>query len=279
MKKYIESAMKKNILTKKDSTYDEESNNIIMENEDQNEEIQKFLNSYVVPSIEEEKILETVDMLRKYMPKSKKQSSLIMMIKNEITYINKLYILISIGLVLMGLFLPSKDYETYYLYLLIISPILFLIGLFEIVKGREEKMWELEKSFKYNCKQIILSRLVIISSFSIILNLILCGIFSVNASFIVAVKLMLNWIAPFSIAASISLLIVSKVESNVSVMFCICSWIAAAFMAQNLLLKFMESVNLISLISAIAISISIFIYSIYTFYKKTIDFEGMITWN
>ena len=248
-------------------------------NEEFDKDIEGFLQSYIVPKASEEEVQDTVEKLRQYMPKEKKKSIIFMMIKNQVTYINKFYFLASLSLILIALFLPSNDELSYYKYLICSSPISILLGLFELIKSREEKMWELEKSFKYNYNQIVLSRLIIISSFSIIVNLTLCGIFTNNASTEILLKLMTTWIAPFSLVASISFLIVSRLPGNNSIIICICAWIIALAFAQKFLLRFVESAGVLSLIVAIAISSLVFLCCAHVFYKRTINLEEETIWN
>ncbi|MBZ9633298.1 hypothetical protein [Clostridium sp. FP1] len=264
--------MKKNI--KSVNTYEP-----LNHNEEFDKDVEEFLESYIVPKASEEEIQVTVEKLRQYMPKEKKKPAIIMMMKNQVTYINKFYFLASLSLILIALCLPSNDALSYYKYLICSSPISILLGLFELIKSKEEKMWELEKSFKYNYNQIILSRLIIISSFSIIINLTLCGIFANNVSTNILLKLMTTWIAPFSIVASISFLIVSKLSSNSSIMLCICGWIIIVAFAQKFLLGFIESVGDLSLISAIVISSLVFVGCVHAFYKRTINLEEETVWN
>lgn len=248
-------------------------------NEKFDKDIEEFLESYIVPKVQEEDIQETIKELRQYMPNEKKNPVIIMMIKNQIEYMGKIYFLASLSLVLIALFLPSNDELAYYKYLICSSPISILIGLFELIKSSEGKIWELEKSFKYNYKEIILARLIIISSFAIIINLTLCGIFINNVSTKILLKLMTTWIAPFSIVSSISFLIVSRRSNNNSIMICICGWLVVVFFAQKYLLRFVESVGILSLIGAIVISILVFICCAHAFYKRTINLEEEIIWS
>lgn len=102
------------------------------------DEIESFLASYSVPSIEDKKIEDTVDVLREYMPKKVNKRNLLNLMLNEITYINKTYWIIAGILVVISAFLPLIFEISPYYYLSLIGPIPMILGISELIKGRED---------------------------------------------------------------------------------------------------------------------------------------------
>lgn len=243
------------------------------------DEIESFLASYSVPSIEDKKIEDTVDVLREYMPKKINKRNLLNLMLNEITYINKTYWIIAGILVVISAFLPLIFEISPYYYLSLIGPIPMILGISELIKGREEKMWEMEKSCKYNYKQIILARIIIICSFSIIIDLLLCTLIAFNYRGMAYMYLMLSWIAPFALIASLAFLMVSRQAGSGSIIGGLSIWICFVAIGNEYFSIVIEQLSTASVIGAIAISMAIFFYTVRVFYKKFIDYEEVITWN
>lgn len=154
----------------------------MLDDEFMDKEIEDFLASYVVKDCDKERIDETIDVLKSYIPKQKEKHVLLKMIKNELTYANKIYLLASLIFIILGIFLTARIKVSSYYIMLFASPIPVIIGLYELAKSRMNHMWELEKSMKYSCSIISLAKIIIVIGTSSILNiflsLVLCNISS-----------------------------------------------------------------------------------------------------
>lgn len=249
-------------------------------------DIENFLDSYIVKKVDEYKIDSTIDVLRQHMPKEVIETenksvnklnnikSSISLIKLQMGTMNKFYWLWSLLLILCGL--VSIRYSTMNLitYTSIVAPMPILLGLIEFIKGRDENVWELELSYKYSLREIMLAKLIIVSLVSIgtiiIMSLITTNIYSqINLITIISI-----WLIPMCIVASISLLIVSISRSMNSVILCIGIWIlgVAIFMIEGIYENFINISNM-GMMAILAMSIISVIVSIKVFYKRCINYK------
>ena len=243
-------------------------------------DIEDYLNSYVVNQIDEEKIDSTIDILKAYMPKEEVETAKkdirifhvikenIGLIKLQLSLISKLYLVLSLLLILVGTIATVKLNLSVYLSASIIAPIPILLGIFEIIKGREENVWELELSYKYSLREIILSRLIIINVISILISIII----SINLNNIYSQINLFNmisiWLIPIFAISSVSLVITSVYRSMNSIALCMAVWILGA-MGISLYEKMADIAN-INLSIALGISVIGVVISSKLFYKKSI---------
>ena len=243
-------------------------------------DIEDYLNSYVVNQIDEEKIDSTIDILKAYMPKEEVETAKkdirifhvikenIGLIKLQLSLISKLYLVLSLLLILVGTIATVKLNLSVYLSASIIAPIPILLGIFEIIKGREENVWELELSYKYSLREIILSRLIIINVISILISIII----SINLNNIYSQINLFNmisiWLIPIFAISSVSLVITSVYRSMNSIALCMAVWILGA-MGISLYEKITDIAN-INLSIALGISVIGVVISSKLFYKKSI---------
>ena len=241
-------------------------------------DIEDYLNSYVVNQIDEEKIDSTIDILKAYMPKEEIETAKkdirifhvikenIGLIKLQLSLISKLYLVLSLLLILVGTIATVKLNLSVYLSASIIAPIPILLGIFEIIKGREENVWELELSYKYSLREIILSRLIIINVISILISIII----SINLNNIYSQINLFNmisiWLIPIFAISSVSLVITSVYRSMNSIALCMAVWILGA-MGISLYEKITDIAN-INLSIALGISVIGVVISSKLFYKE-----------
>lgn len=243
-------------------------------------EISNFLNCYTVEEVPEEMIDMTVDNLRKYMTPKRTKIKIMEIIRNEITYINKIHFVVSIILLAIGLNLSMINEVSHYSILIFTSPIPMLLGMFELLKSKTDNMWEIEKSCKYSYSKIILARLIIITSFSMIFNIMLLGIYGYGETGDVLCKMLFSIIVPVCIVASINLYILSKLNSSKSIIATLLLGIGLMGTAEIGIVPYIEQARGFVLIVASIIAIIIFSLSICQFYKDSIKFEGEeISWN
>lgn len=251
----------------------------LLNDDDLDLEIREFLASYTVNTIDEDKIDETIDVLRTYMPKEKDKYQIFNLIKNEITYVNKTYLLISMLIMILGIISTLQQNYSIYETLLYISPIPMLLGIYEVQRGMREKVWELEKSFKYSYSKIMVTRIIIIMSFTTILNMVLSLFICGGQESGNLIRVMTAWIAPISMVFLTNIIILNKFSSNYSSIITSTFWIIILVFGGNKIMSFIEGAKIISLIITIAISILIFLYAILKFYNYSQKYEGELSWN
>ena len=240
-------------------------------------EIDNFLDSYIAPQVDEQKIEATIDVLRKYMPLIERKQkvnletnikSSIELVKLNLFFFSKLYWILSLVLILLGTLITVKFELNIYETVILIAPIPILLGIFELVKGRDESVWELELSYKYSLREIILSKIIIIGVFSIVISLIMSILLLSTYSSINILRMIVLWLTPIFLTSSVSLIIVSIYRSINSVALCLSIWILSIVLVNNIQFKISNIMELIVL----AISFITMICSLRLFYKQSINF-------
>lgn len=251
--------------------------------EDDLNDIEYFLNSYTVNKVEEEKIDSTIDILKAYMPEVEVEE---IQIKNEITFVeiiknnlelvkfqfglmNKMYFIVSLLLVLVGTISTIKLNLSIYFSASIIAPIPILLGIFEIIKGRDENVWELELSYKNSLREIVLSRLIIINAMSISISMLISIILNNSYSEINLIKMISIWLVPIFTMVSISLIITSIYRNINSIGLCIAVWILG-IMCISLYERIGDITN-INIFAVLVLSVVGAIIATKVFYKKSIN--------
>ncbi len=243
-------------------------------------DIEDYLDSYVVNQVDEEKIDSTIDILKAYMPKEEVETAKkdvrifdvikenLGLIKLQLSLISRLYLILSLLLILVGTIATVKLNLSVYLSASIIAPIPILLGIFEVIKGREENVWELELSYKYSLREIILSRLIIINVISILISIII----SINLNNIYSQINLFNmisiWLIPIFAISSVSLVITSVYRSMNSIALCMSVWILGAMGIS--LYERMANIANINLSIVLGISAIGVVISSKLFYKKSI---------
>lgn len=244
-------------------------------------DLEDFLDSYAVNKIDEQKIDSTIDILKSYMPKQevqaiKEQSIFLERMKNNIdlvkfqfSLISKVYIISSLLLILVGTITTIKLNLSIYVSASIIAPIPILLGIFEIIKGRDENVWELELSYKYSLREIVLSRLIIINVVSILISIIISIGLNNTYSEINLFKMISIWLIPIFLVGSISLAITSIYRSINSITLCIAIWILGV-LSISIYEKIVEITNINTFI-VLGMSVISVVIASKLFYKKSIN--------
>ncbi len=244
-------------------------------------DLEDFLDSYAVNKVDEQKIDSTIDILKSYMPKQevqaiKEQSIFLERMKNNIdlvkfqfSLISKVYIISSLLLILVGTITTIKLNLSIYVSASIIAPIPILLGIFEIIKGRDENVWELELSYKYSLREIVLSRLIIINVVSILISIIISIGLNNTYSEINLFKMISIWLIPIFLVGSISLAITSIYRSINSITLCIAIWILGV-LSISIYEKIVEITNINTFI-VLGMSVISVVIASKLFYKKSIN--------
>lgn len=268
----------------------ENINSLEFENllEEDLDDIENFLDSYVVGSVDECKIDATIEVLRSYMPVAIESEtnknisifttnniqSILKLIKLQIEVTNKFYWIASLILVLYGSISITRLNIDLVVCSSIVAPIPILLGVVELIKGRSENVWELELSYKYSLRETILAKSIIIIAISMCISIIM-SVISINVySQINLLKIISVWLIPMCIISSISFIIVSIYRSINSIFLCTAIWIlSVSAVAVSEIYKFIIKISNLSMLIILGICIVSMMLSLIVFYKNSIDFK------
>lgn len=244
-------------------------------------DIEDFLDSYVVSKVDEEKIDSTIDVLKSHMPKEEVQhvkvqeylldriKENISLVKFQFSLISKVYFIASLLLILLGTITTIRLNLSIYLSASIIAPIPILIGVFEIIKGREENVWELELSYKYSLREIVFSRLIIINVVSVLISIMMSLILNNAYSQINLLKMISIWLIPIFLVGSVSLIVTSFYRGINSIALCISIWILGVMNIS--VYETIADITHINTFMILGISVIFTLASMKLFYKKSIN--------
>lgn len=249
-------------------------------------EIELFLDSYMVKKVDDQKIENTIDVLREYIPKQaeegiaiKLKQSLIGNIKSiinlaqfNISLVSKSYWILSLVLILLGVIATKKFNFNIYSSAIIMSPIPILLGIFELIKGKEENVWELELSYKYSLKETLLCKIVIILIFSILISLIMTvTLYNTNCE-ISLLKMIKLSLIPMFVTSAISLIIVSLYRNSNSIGVCVAIWMIQAATIDEKTIENILTIDNLTIIFTLIVSIILTIYASKLFYKISVNY-------
>jgi hypothetical protein len=249
-------------------------------------DIENFLDSYVVKKVDEEKIDLTVETLRSYMPQSigedlvvnkkiyisNKIKTSVEVLKMQFMLFNKIYIIASLILTLGALIGTIKYNLNPYLSSYIIAPIPVLLGLVEILRGKEEGVWELELSYRYSFREIVFAKLIIIGITSIGISLFISFILVNTYSEVNLLKLINTSLIPICFISIVSLVTASIYRSMNSIALSTGIWIICSNMVDINTFKNIANVSNLKLFVIVAILGILTMISLKIFYKKSINF-------
>lgn len=249
-------------------------------------EIELFLDSYMVKKVDDEKIENTIDALREYIPKQSKEGiaiklkqslignikSIINLAQFNISLVSKSYWILSLVLILLGVIATKKFNFNIYSSAIIMSPIPILLGIFELIKGKEENVWELELSYKYSLKETLLCKIVIILIFSILISLIMTvTLYNTNCE-ISLLKMIKLSLIPMFVTSAISLVIVSLYRNSNSIGVCVAIWMIQAATIDEKTIENILTIDNLTIIFTLIVSIILTIYASKLFYKISVNY-------
>ncbi|MCU9809039.1 hypothetical protein LEQ06_13260 [Paraclostridium sp. AKS46] len=249
-------------------------------------DIENFLNSYIVKEVDEENVDLTIDKLRNYMPQNKNEeiiknenmnlyskiSTSMGLLKMQFKIFNKLYLIASIILVLCGVIGTIKLNLNPYLCAYTVSPIPIIIGLAEILRGKEENMWELELSYKYSFREILFAKLVIISTTAIALTLVTSLILTGTYSEVSLLRIINICLIPTCFISLISLILASIYRGMNSIVLSTSIWIVVSNMVDNDTINYIVNVKNYKLFLVLILLFVLTMIASKLFYKKSINF-------
>lgn len=249
-------------------------------------DIENFLDSYVVKKVDEDKIDLTIEVLREYMPEVKNEyevqrnstylinkiKSNVELFKMQFKLFNKLYIIASLLLTLGGIIGGLRYNLNPYLAIYTISPIPVILGLVELLRGKEEGVWEMELSFKYSFREIIFTKLIIVGVTSIVISLSMSFILANTYSQTNLLKLINTSLIPICFISIVSLVTASICRGINSIALSTGIWVVCSNMVDNTTFKNIANVSNLKMFLVVIILAILTAISIKVFYKKSINF-------
>ncbi|WP_026690890.1 hypothetical protein [Alteribacter aurantiacus] len=204
-------------------------------NED-NGEIEAELERFLVKYPDEREIEATIHTLRQYVPEKEKGNAqqtpysqrLVTILKRatkEVSMISPSYWVISMLLFAFGYVITSSFTENPFMMFVVLGTLPFILGVTEVVKGRDQGMMELEMSCKHSAQEVMLSRLVVIGSYNVLLNSILMIGFVPIDSRVTQWEMILVSLTALTIFASVSLAIVMRMRGITGTLTVISAWV------------------------------------------------------
>ncbi|WP_373600316.1 hypothetical protein [Paraclostridium bifermentans] len=249
-------------------------------------DIENFLDSYVVKKVDEDKIDLTIEVLREYMPEVKNENiveknstyllnkikSNVELFKIQFKLFNKLYIIASLLLTLGGVIGGVRYNLNPYVAIYTISPIPVILGLVEVLRGKEDGVWELELSFKYSFREIVFAKLIIIGITSIVISLAMSFILSNTYSQVNLLKLINTSLIPICFISIVSLVTASICRGINSIALSTGIWVICSNMVDSNTFKNIANVSNLKLFSVVIILGILTAIALKVFYKKSINF-------
>ncbi|EDL66544.1 hypothetical protein [Bacillus sp. SG-1] len=253
-----------------------------LELEELEKELGFRLDDYDVEYPSEAEMMRTIEAVRPFVPvkenrwKSIAETS-IPIFKNayqEIFYFSPLFwILNSLFLVICmyAVFIADQDP---YVTLMLFAPLPTITGLFEILKSRLTGMAELELSFKFNLQEIILSKMIIIGTFNIGINMMAMAVLSIFTPNVWAGKLLLYWMTPFTVITLISFLLANRLRNMHAVTATLVVWLGTGvFLSSEEVSGKMESIPAGVYLLIIITAIILIFMQAGRLYKRGVNYE------
>lgn len=253
--------------------------------------LKKILSDYTVPFPSDYQIEATVKTLKQYVPSkqknyegySEKLQILFSRALTEAGLISKTYWLSSVVLFVMGYLLTSVINNNYYYGVAILAPIPFILGLLEVLKGREQGVLEIELTCKISAREIMLSRLVVIGLYNTFLNTLFSAITSLIMPEVVLWKIMISWIAPFTFISCLALWLAMRVRGGFAVTAVLSIWMVAvlAVLSSQPALRYLAQVDALVYMIVSGLGVILFLFQIrlslrqyQTYFERRVSLEA-----
>ena len=253
--------------------------------------LKKILSDYTVPFPSDYQIEATVKTLKQYVPSkqknyegySEKLQILFSRALTEAGLISKTYWLSSVVLFVMGYLLTSVINNNYYYGVAILAPIPFILGLLEVLKGREQGVLEIELTCKISAREIMLSRLVVIGLYNTFLNTLFSAITSLIMPEVVLWKIMISWIAPFTFISCLALWLAMRVRGGFAVTAVLSIWMVAvlAVLSSQPALRYLAQVDALVYLIVSGLGVILFLFQLrlslrqhQTYFERRVSFEA-----
>ncbi|MCH1627045.1 hypothetical protein [Fredinandcohnia quinoae] len=246
------------------------------------QEVMLMLDEYDVEFPSESEITMTINKMRPFVPEKEDKwqvfyegiHSVLRNSLREIFYMSPLFWIANCLFLLIGVSAVFVAESDPYTTMLLLAPLPTITGLFEVFKSRNTGMAELEMSLKYSLQELILSKMVVVGGFNFLITLVLTASITFIYPTIWVWKLLLYWIAPFTMITAVTLAVVNRIRHIYALSIGLIIWIGVGAMVMQI--EFFEKVDHIPTSFYIAISIISAIISIIKLvqiYKRGITYE------
>ncbi|KZE69091.1 hypothetical protein AWM68_02165 [Fictibacillus phosphorivorans] len=245
-------------------------------------ELEDMLNEYDVEFPTEDEIMMTINAIRPHVPIKENKwiralHSLVDITKHaykEVFYMSSLFWTLNGLLFLIALSGILLSDINPYIMMMTLAPIPTITGLIEVIKSKNTGMAELEMSYKYSFQEILLSKMLVVGSFNLGLNVLLTASLALVSHELMVSKLLLYWLTPFTCVTALSLLLVTRFRKIYAVTVGIVIWlgISMAF-AQPLMIKRMESAPVEIFVALIGVAAIVGLFQAAKIYKRGVTFE------
>ncbi|RNA67118.1 hypothetical protein [Alteribacter keqinensis] len=183
-------------------------------------ELKEELDQFLVKYPDEEQIDATISTLRQYVPQKGRVRSmerlhaLVKRSAAEVSLISPAYWVLSVLLFVLGYAMTTVSTDAPLTMFIVLGSLPFIIGVSEVVKGREQGMLEMEMSCRHSSHEVMLSRLFIIGAYNVLLNgVLIIGFVPVNAR-VSLWEMILVSLTAFTIFAAVSLAVLSRLRGR-----------------------------------------------------------------
>lgn len=241
-----------------------------------------MLQEYVIPAPDEKRIDQTVNALT-YMLRSAKirrypfaaLARSITVVSHVMKYSNKWYALLCLFVYSFALTITLGDNKINpYVPSIVLGPVPFLLAVISVFSSKGMNMAELEMSFKYSLKELMMARFLLAAVLNTVGNAILSFIVSQTNPELDPLRLTFYWCVPFLLVSSVSLFIVLKIRSFGTSLGCLGIWsgLVIAVAANPEWLGFItESVKTEVYAAVTVVSSAMLFYDIFVLLSKTIE--------
>lgn len=205
--------------------------------ESHNEKLKDWLDDFEVPMPTESEIDATISKLTAYMPSAEQHASitnqsklerLVQLAALQIPIFSKTYWVSCLLILSIGILSLNSGAGEVSLVPLVLVPLPFLFGLFELFRNRDEGMLELEMTCMISAPQLMISRLLWIVVNSILLNcFIFIALWSVQDA--LSSNILWLWLLPLSVISSLSLWVSMRYKGRVPLVSLFIGWIVISY--------------------------------------------------
>ncbi len=200
-------------------------------------EIQEFLDSYKVDFPNEEEMESSIEyIMANLLPAEsraslfqKRAKSLIVNCTREMLHFGWLFWALNGMFVLLGIISLIQWRTDPYITAFALAPLPFIVGIFEILKSKDEWLVELEMTLKYNAQQIFMSRLLLVGVFNLLINLAISFVSLALDPEIIYTKLLMAWTIPYVVVTGLAFLFAMKTKGNVASGITVAVWFAVCY--------------------------------------------------
>jgi len=249
-------------------------------------EILNTLNEYSVKFPPEYLVQSTMNILQQFVPQKKntlsrlkeKSSALFFAALRESVLISWQYWSFCAVLFILGFILIVMVNVNHFTAAMFLSPIPFVVGLIEVLRGRDQGMTELESTCKHSFREIILSRLLVTGIYSILLNGILASALSLAYPNTIFSRLVLMWLTPFSAVSSLSLWAAVYLKGIYGATSILSLWVSAVLIIQGIpeLTELLVSLSFLTYAAIILAASILFFFGIQSLAAK--QYSGRERW-